>query len=74
MASNKAQAKQYAEIPKVMVWEREDALAREKNALAREAGGGQQLNLTAQSKVELRSVEMRQVYVDGKAVGEVFAK
>lgn len=67
LASNKAQAKQYAEIPTVMVWEREEALARE-------IGGGQQLDFTAQSKVELRSLEMRQVYVDGKAVGEVFAK
>ena len=67
IASNKAQAKKYAKTPTVMVWERE-------NAFAREIGGDRQLNFTAQSKVELRSVKMRQVYVDGKAVGEVFAK
>ncbi len=67
MERNETQSKKYAKVPKVMVWERD-------YSFDRQTGAGEQKNMTAQSKVEIRSVEMQQVYVDGKAVGEIFAK
>lgn len=67
IASNKAQAKQYAEIPTVMTWERA-------NGLAREVGSAANVKLTPTSRVELRPVDMEQVYVDGQPLGEPFKK
>ncbi len=67
IASNKAQGKQYAQVPTVMTWERD-------NGLAREVGSPANMKLTPTSRVELRPVDMEQVYVDGQPLGEPFKK
>jgi hypothetical protein len=55
-----------SETLKADVWQRADrGLAVERTDVK---------TLTPQSKVEIRAVERQQAYVDGKPVGEVFAK
>jgi hypothetical protein len=54
------------ETLKANVWQRAD------RGLAAERADVK--TLTPQTKIEIRPVEMQQVYVDGKPVGEVFAK
>lgn len=54
--------------PKAMVWEPEERLMYNRKPAADD------LKLTAQSKVEIRTVERQQVFVDGQPIGSPFEK
>ncbi len=63
----KAEGNRYAETPKTMVWARDyDGLARDNKKIVDE--------ITPQTRIEIRTVEMQQVFVNGIPVGDVFAK
>lgn len=66
-AKYKAEGRSEAESPKAMVWNNG-------NGLAREAYSHTEAKLTPESRIEIRDVEMQQVFVEGKPVGELFAK
>jgi hypothetical protein len=66
-ARRMAEENRYAQKPKVMVWERDyDGLAKEKKSIVD--------NITPQTRIEIRTVEMQQVFVDGQPVGDVIPK
>ncbi|MFM2410762.1 MAG: hypothetical protein RL481_1590, partial [Pseudomonadota bacterium] len=66
-ARNRANGDRYSPKPEVMVWQ---------GAYSGPAiGGGSAIKqFDPKSKVEIRSVEMQRVYIDGKPVGDVFEK
>jgi Domain of unknown function (DUF4153) len=66
-ARRRAEGDRYSDKPKAMIWEREYGIL---------AKAGQKTieNIGPQSRVELRTVEMQRIFVDGQAVGEVIPK
>lgn len=65
--ANKADGDHQQSVPEAMVW---GSNYSEVAAVTK----GFDADLKPQSKVEIRTVEMQQAYVDGKPVGEVFTK
>lgn len=66
-ASNKANGNRYSDKPEAMVWTNQ--------YMGPPINSGDDVKAIApETKVEIRKVEMQQVFVEGKPVGEVFAK
>jgi hypothetical protein len=66
-ARRMAEGNRYAQKPKVMVWEPDyDGLAKEKKSIVDD--------ITPQTRIEFRTVEMQQVFVNGQPVGDVISK
>ncbi|MEQ1552363.1 hypothetical protein, partial [Sphingorhabdus sp.] len=64
---NKANGNRYSVAPKAMVWSNQ-YMGPPINS------GDDATEIAPDTKVEIRKVEMQQVYVDGKPIGEVFEK
>jgi Domain of unknown function (DUF4153) len=72
IAENKANIGRKKPVPEVMVWSDRYFLGEPAHTVVADTKG--KAKLTPQSKVEIRTVEMQQAFIDGIPVGDVFAK